>query len=195
MNLDFIQAAPTQRTKLADLDFVVTRELSKADVLVRQNSSIGSVTPHLKRIRHTHHRLARLVASGVRPVEISAQTGFSPGRISTLQNDPAFAELVVFYKENEIDAFFDDKEKLLALRSDIVEELQRRVDEDGESMSIGDLMTLFKAVGDRSGIAPANKTPQGGNTVNLNIGLLHQIDEHLAQVEAQKVKALPDDSK
>lgn len=47
--------------------------------------------------RETHHRLARLVASGLRTEQILEISGYSSSRLSTLRADPAFKELVALY--------------------------------------------------------------------------------------------------
>ena len=50
-----------------------------------------NVAPMLKRLRDSHHAVARLLAHGLTPFQVSLQTGYSPSRISTLQADPNFS--------------------------------------------------------------------------------------------------------
>jgi hypothetical protein len=67
----------------------------------------------LVRLRDSHHTVARLFAHGLRPEEVSGQTGYSPSRLSTLQRDPSFQELVTFYRMDAREAKQDVEMQML----------------------------------------------------------------------------------
>lgn len=86
------------RGKLAKHPRVLSvRPLTRED-LARLHADAGRVVPRVRVYRETHHRLARLCAAGLRSEEICRITGYSPQRLITLRQDPAFAQLIVEYK-------------------------------------------------------------------------------------------------
>lgn len=79
------------------------RALTREDIAsLRTNQRVQN---RVKTFRDTHHRLARLVAAGLRNEEVLRITGFSIGRLNTLKADPAFQELVASYRDKVTDAF------------------------------------------------------------------------------------------
>src|SRR5215813_12581621 len=71
-----------------------------------------SVPPAIQRIRSRHHLMAQMLASGLKPTEVAQKTGYSISRVSILQADPAFKELVSNYRGQSENLFFDVKERL-----------------------------------------------------------------------------------
>lgn len=86
--------------------------LTKSDLSVLSTQSSAPVT---KKLRANHHAIARLLAAGVRPVEISERLGMSPTTISILQKNPAFQELLLVYQNEAKEATFDLRERLVVL--------------------------------------------------------------------------------
>jgi hypothetical protein len=118
----------------------------------------GAGVAKLKRLRQIHHTIAKLLASGAKNQEVSAMTGMCPSRISILQNDPAFADLMDFYAEREDDRFVDVQNRLESAGLDAVSELHERVIEDPEALATGDLIDIAKLTLDRSGHSPVKKS-------------------------------------
>lgn len=140
----------------AALAVAYRRDLTPADLTVVGGVSLGVSTPSIKKIRHIHHSLARLLAEGRKPVECSAITGYSQSRISILQRDPAFSELVEYYKTQVEAQYTDIHAKLAVLGTMAIEELQDRLEGDGEEgppLSNKELMALAELTLDRS-VAP-----------------------------------------
>lgn len=143
---------------------VVVRELDAAD-LAALGEEKGSKPSALKRLSERHHALARVLASGVKPSEAAITCGYAPSRVSILQDDPAFKELLEFYR-NDVDAQYRGlHERLSGLALDAAEVLQERLEENSDDISFGQLMELTKLGADRTGHGPQS------NTVNLNIGV------------------------
>jgi hypothetical protein len=142
----------------------VVRALSEADQ-GQSAKAITSPAPLVQQLRDSHHAIARLVAEGRRPYEVAAMTGYSTARISTLQQDPAFAELVEFYRQQTEEVYLDAHRRLATLGLSATAVLQERLDDRPESFTNKDLKELLGEAFDRS-IAPTKSAlakPQQGN--------------------------------
>lgn len=142
----------------AHLELVILRELNEGDLdLLANPPPQGQITQPLQRLRHTHHMLARLIAEGRPGVECSMITGYCQSRISILQKDPAFQELVSYYAQQTEAKYLDVHERLAALGIDTIEELHERLHTEPGKISTRELMELAELTLDRS-VAP----PKGG---------------------------------
>ena len=108
-------------------------------------------TPTIKKLRDTHHTLARLMAEGKKGVEICALTGYSQSRLSILKNDPAFAELVEFYRANTLAQYEGLHQRLADFGGEILTVLSDRLDETPERFTVKELQGLLETTLDRSG--------------------------------------------
>lgn len=133
------------------------RELDAADLVALEADTVGATTPPLARIRSVHHTIARLLAAGRKAVEISAVTGVSQSRISILQNDPAFRDLLQHYAAEEASAFADVRERMLELGLSATEELHERVLNEPENIGTKTLVEIMTATLDRGGHAPKSE--------------------------------------
>ena len=124
--------------------------------------------PVVKRLRDSHHAVARLMAAGLRPAEVSAQTGYALSRLSILQNDPAFMELLAFYRADS-DRVAKDVEALFRMVGlDFLQELHERLQDSPGDMADGFLLEAVKALLDRAGHSPVNRSLS--KSMVLNIG-------------------------
>ena len=154
--------------KPVEAEFV--RELRESDLpLLKVEKGVDA--PPIKRLRDSHHQLARILATGARPAEASLITGYSSSRISILQADPAFQELLEFYRANENVAAAAVQDRLLTLGLTAVSILQERMEEEPEDMGTGMLLETAKVGLDRSGHGPQSRNV----SVNVNIGLASQL--------------------
>lgn len=102
----------------------------------------------LTSIRHSHHQIAKLLVSATELAEISLLTGYSPAWISTLKTDPAFKELLAYYEQQKELQFIDVLDRMKNFGLSVLDELQRRFDEDpadfkkSELFSMSDLFLL-----------------------------------------------------
>jgi hypothetical protein len=123
--------------------------------------------PTLKRLRDSHHAVARLLAHGLTPFQVSLQTGYSPSRISTLQVDPAFQELREFYRRNADAVAQEFEAKMQLVAQDAAQRIHEMVQDD-EIESPALLNEIFKTFADRAGFAPVQRSVN--KNMNLNIG-------------------------
>lgn len=120
----------------------------------------------LKRITQRHHQVARLLAAGMGPGEIGAITGYTPSRLSVLQNSPAMRDLIQLYRK-EVDAEFSQVfTQMRNLSADALGELQDRLETDPDDFSANQLMALAELALDRTG-HPRVKEHKSEVTVNL----------------------------
>lgn len=112
----------------------------------------------LKKIRTTHHRIAQLMAQGLKDVTISQMTGFSQSRLSILKSDPAFSGLVQHYLSLSQEAFVDVQTRLLSVGLDAVEILHERMLDEPDEVSDKQLLEVATFAFDRSGHAPVHKS-------------------------------------
>jgi hypothetical protein len=96
----------------------------------------------LKHIRHAHHQMARMIATGVPDAEIALITGYSPAYISRIKTDPTFEGLTTYYHEQREEIFVDVVERMRTLGLNTLDELQRRLDEEPDEWSRRELMEM-----------------------------------------------------
>lgn len=158
------------------LDIQVIRSLNEADLpAIAAPPPVANATPVIRSIRHSHHRLAQLLAEGKTGAEIALVTGYSQSYLSTIQNDPAFEELVNYYAEQSKAIFVDAQERLKALSLDATEQLHERLHDPNEVWSKKDLMDVIKMglpaeTGGAAKPLPGRGTPPGdGSGFTLNV--------------------------
>lgn len=132
----------------------VVRELEEDDLATRGPAPLAGI----QKIRDSHHQLARLLAEGRKPVEVAELTGFSQSRISILQRDPAFKELLEFYRGTVAEVFVDVQKRISTLALDALQELHERLHEAPESFGNTQLLELVTRALDRSGHAPISRS-------------------------------------
>lgn len=144
------------------------RELTQAD-LEALSVERGVKPPSLKRITETHHSIAQLLGQGESGASVALATGYSQSRISILRADPAFQELIAYYRSQSSDTLYvhhiDSQLKGKAVYDDILEVIHDKVLEESTSMQMADLVDAGKFVGDRSGFGPSTKS----TSTNLNV--------------------------
>lgn len=138
------------------------RELTDADI------APPAAPPSVKKLRDSHHALARALAHGLSPLEASAQTGYAPSRISTLQNDPAFKELTAFYRQSRDEVARNVEAQFLAFGLDFLQELHERLQDEPESFNNATMLEVTTRLLDRAGFAPISRSIN--KNMNVNIG-------------------------
>lgn len=153
------------------------KELTIEDLGLLAATKVGG-TQVLKKIRASHHQAARLLAQGVRAGEVSALTGFCSSRISVLQADPAFEELVRHYASVEESRFADVQERMVTLGLTASEEIIDRLETEPELISSKELVDIVKAALDRGGHAPVTKSESKNLSVVLGAEDLAAMKAH-----------------
>lgn len=191
---------PLHRGKLATNhpEVIESRPLTREDLAVLLDKPRGpdptrAGSGAIARLREPHHRLARMVAAGLRTQEIVERGGYSQGRLTTLMKDPAFQELVAGYRE-KVDAAFEREQEAfveLATRNMITAErmLMEKLeiaDEDGTLPSIRELMSIRSDSADRLGYGKRNMN------LNVNVDFAARMEQAIARSRgARTLEAQP----
>lgn len=160
----------------------IVRPLDRTDLALLQEEK-GSRAPALVRISERHHALARNLASGMSPSEAGIVSGYSASRVSILQDDPAFRELLEFYRADVQLAYRDLHTRLSGLALDAADELAQRLEESPGDVSIGQLMEITKMGADRTGFGPQSSS----TNVNVNVDLAERLEAARKRVSARQI--------
>lgn len=182
----------TKGRKLSALEIESLGAIAVEDLLER-NSAEGALatsqTPTLARLRGIHHDIARQLASGLTPVEVAAATGYSLSRISVLQNDPSFKELLSFYASKKEEAFVDVQKRMAVLGLDAASELADRLETKPETLSNSQLIEITKVSLDRAGYAPVQKSVNMG--VQITADELESLRKSTGGNNVRVIDAMP----
>jgi hypothetical protein len=135
----------------APLFWAVLRDIQPGELARLEQGSLGVKPIPLVKVREVHHQIARLLAQGLRPVEVSAIVGFSQSRISILQRDPSFVELMAFYRDRKDEVGADISARLQAATLDALAILHDRMIDDPESITNDELQRAVNSGLDRLG--------------------------------------------
>jgi len=157
-----------------------TRELGEDELAILAVER-GSKAPEIKRLRERHHALAKMLAQGLAPGTAGLMCGYSNSRVSILQADRAFKELIEFYRDADNERYVEHKVALAELGLDAVEEIRERLEDASDEVSLGQLMEIAKMALDRSGFGPSTKTE-----VDVRVGLADRMTEARKRVAAMR---------
>jgi hypothetical protein len=162
------------------------RDLELADLMrLEDPDRPRGETQILAGLRHSHHQLARLLASGVQPTAAASISGFALSRISILKDDPAFSELLEFYSAQTEDFRADMVQQLNTMSMDSLQVLSERVRDNPEEVTNNTLIELVKLGADRSGVGPSS-TQQVEHTHILDQSDLDKLKQEVISGETNK---------
>lgn len=155
------------------------RDLTAEDIQsLSKRAAYGSQPGALiQKLRAPHHTLARLLAEGKKHPECSIVTGYTVEYIVMLERDPAFQELVAYYKEQVAVVYLNVHERLANLGAMAMEIIQERMSdpEKVKTMTTGQLREIMNDALDRSSApskvmqgAGGNGQQQGPRAININ---------------------------
>ena len=145
---------PNVLGRTTELYIAYERDLTEADIEAASAPREAMPPRSLVRIHASHHALARCLAVGMKSNQAALITGYSAGRISQLQNDPAFQALCAEYRAEAKTVVGDITERMTNMSLDALELLQERMQDAPESFSIPTLLDLVKTFADRTGHGP-----------------------------------------
>lgn len=161
----------------------VVRELDSTDLALLMTEK-GSKPSAIKRLTERHHALARNLASGMQVSDAATFCGYTISRVSILQDDPAFKELLAFYREDAQRPYRDLHNRLSGLALDAAEELSNRLEEEPEKVTIGQLVELTKMGADRTGHGPSS------TSLNVNVDLAGRLEAARKRVAMRKLTVI-----
>jgi hypothetical protein len=177
--------APFRTTGRARRDVIAVqvRELDEADIAMLA-SERGTKAPPLKRLSDRHHALARCLAGGMAEGDAAISCGYDISRVSILKADPAFQELLAFYRADVSDKYLDMHGVLAGLSLDAAMELRVRLEDDIQAdekkIPVNQLMELTKLGADRTGFGPQS------SQLNVNVDLAGRLEAARKRVASRK---------
>ncbi len=144
------------------------------------STNLGLPEPALRPIHalmRPHHRLAQLLAMGMRPDRAAVLCDYTPGHVTNLQRDPSFAALMEFYThdvdEEAKDAISAFVEKAAELSIDMMTHLRAILETTPEKITPQVALKALEVLPDRSGNGPQTKNL----SVNVHVGMGDRIRE------------------
>lgn len=138
------------------------------ELLHQGNRSQASI----KRLRASHHKIARLSARGLNNKEIAAHTGYTRERVNQLVNSPAMRELIAIYMEKVEEQEREDLDQFIALKTANMIAAERHIsdhiaelDEAGELLPVKTALAISADGADRTGYGKRE------TRVNVNVDL------------------------
>lgn len=161
---------------------VVVRELQQADLAVLETER-GVKPQALTRLRERHHALARALASGMTEGEAAAVTGYDNSRISILKSDPAFQELLSFYRADVNAKYVEMHEILAGMSKDAALLLREKLEDEPDDLSVNQLLEITKMGADRTGHGPSSTSTQ----VNVHVNMADRLEAARQRIAKAKV--------
>lgn len=161
------------------------RPLTREDLdKVTEKRNIDSV----KKLRDSHHMVARLLAAGLPRTLVARRSGYSLNRVDTLLLDPSFQNLLTHYREavtadvkGEMDDFLElATNNMLKAERQIADKLDEAMSKD-EFLPTRDLLAISRDAADRFGYG--KKT----TNVNVNIDFAAKLEAALRRSDAARV--------
>lgn len=146
-----------------------------ADQLVTKSWSAPRPTNQISVLRTSHHMLAQLVATGMATSEAAFLCGRSVSSVNSLcEDDPAFRELLAYYREQQTERDFNAYDRLVMLGATAMDVLQERIEQNPERFGNTELIKVIESTMDRSA-APAKGggllAQRGAQTGGLNVSI------------------------
>ncbi len=166
------------------------RELTPEDTvkLLAPRTPVSRVA----RFRESHHRVARLIASGMRREEVVANSGYSSQRILTLSSDPAFQNLVAQYRAKVDEAFISGIDSyyefatsnMLKAERMIADKLDSAEDDDGPVIPMRELIAISRDAADRFGYGKHQ------TNTNVNVDFAKELEKAISRT-GKPIEAVP----
>lgn len=162
---------------------VIVRELQGSDLALLSVEK-GSTAKPIKRISDRHHALARNLASGMGEGEAAIICGLSISHVSILKADPTFKELLEFYRADVTKEYLGLHERLANVAGTALDELQSRLEEEPEKLTVGQLLAVTQMGADRTGFGPQSSQ----TNVNVNVDMASRLQAARERVRARTIE-------
>lgn len=169
---------------------IEVRDLTKDDLLVlaQPRAKPGAA----KRFRDPHHKLAKLLAWGMKLKDAAAKSGYSATRASQLNEDPAFRELVANYAKDITEKWEDSVEDFVEFATGNMIKAERQIsdrldkaDEDDELLPVRDLIAISRDAADRLGYGKKQ------TNVNVNVDFAAQLEQRMKRAKTLEIARSP----
>lgn len=170
--LDLGSARGGRRPAAGPLEIRVVRSLGEEDLEeLARPGPVSSPVQKVAQLRHSHHQLAQLLAKGMDQTDASLITGYSPAYISSLKQDPAFAELLATYGKEREAIFVDVLERMRMLGISSLDMLQAKLDDEREVWTKRELMEMAELLLIKPGQSRAGGLGGGGSAPAVSVNV------------------------
>jgi hypothetical protein len=152
---------------------------------------VKRTTPTVQRFRDPHHRLAYLLACGIRPKDAAEQTGYSIARVYILHSDPSFMDLIAKYRpevaEERRDAVLEHDRDALSARHKALRHIHEhfdKADEENELVPLDKALRVFSDLADRTGLVKKS------TVTNINVDFAKNLERARQLRDAAKVRVI-----
>ena len=142
----------------------------------------------VKKLKDSHHFLARLFAAGLDIPQVSARTGYTPERLRRQKGSPAFLELIAQYRamvtENWIESIDDYQEILLGnmIRAELqIADKLGEAEDNNETLPTRELVAISRDAADRMGYGKKQ------TNVNVNVDFAAQLEKAIRRSASARV--------
>jgi hypothetical protein len=168
------------------------RSMTREDLAALQKKS-ASTLGHVMKLRDSHHKVARLLASGMNQSEVAAMTGYSANRMSLLANSPTMIELIAHYRNLVTESWKESQDEYYAyiftngLKAQrmISDQLDEADDSGATPVPLNRLLAIAADSADRVGYTKKS------TTVNINVDFAAKLEA--ARRRSMKVIDSPTD--
>lgn len=166
-------------------EIVAVTPLTKDD-LARLREPRRATT--IKRLKESHHFLARLFASGMDCADVAKRTGFTYARVKRHYDSPAFKELIAQYRTMYNEAWLEtvDDYQDLVYGNMIKAELQiadklAEAEEQDEILPVRELIAISRDAADRMGYGKKS------TNVNVNVDFASRLENAVRRSAAARI--------
>ena len=133
-------------------------------------------------LRVTHHKIAQMIAGGMKYTDVARIMAMTPQRIQQLLADPTFQNLIAEYRDldmGETGDFIDTYRTVLMgnmLKAELhVQRKLEQFEEEGETLPVRDAISISRDAADRLGVGKASVR------VNANLDFAAQLEKAVAR--------------
>jgi hypothetical protein len=160
------------------------------------------ISPVFQRYRVSHHAVAMMLAAGLEPFEIERRTGFTRRRLTILQADPTFQELITYYAKREQEKFVPIIEEVEKLKAHNTLTATRQIRDRLEADDEAEVPRI--AIRELIAIAGTTKTTEHKHSGSVDLNIAARLDraiersgkkpreiEHQSQMEILEAQVVP----
>lgn len=143
-----------------------------------------------QKLRDSHHRIARLAATGMKNNEIAQRTGYTQTRISSLINSPAMQELIATYRARVDEAFIASVDEYYDLATSNMLAAERHIadhiaelDETGELLPVNTALRISRDAADRFGYSKHT------TSTNVNVDFAKSLEKAITAQRSRVIDA------
>lgn len=164
---------------------IEVRDLTKSDLAILEQPRAKNAA---KRFRDPHHKLAKLLAFGLRLKDAAVRSGYSYARAHQLSQDPAFQELKAQYSKDITEKWEDSVDDFVEFATGNMIKAERQIsdrldkaDEDDELLPVRDLIAISRDAADRLGFGKRQ------TNVNVNVDFAAQLESRMKRAKTLEI--------